>query len=53
MEAYLPYAQGRMKKKLRGASEALEGGVGRVVLGDGRIESPVSQALAGRGTVIE
>jgi acetylglutamate/LysW-gamma-L-alpha-aminoadipate kinase len=53
MEAYLPYAQGRMKKKLMGASEALEGGVGRVVLGDGRIESPVSQALAGRGTVIE
>ena len=47
------YAQGRMKRKLLGAREALEGGVGRVILSDGRIESPVSQALAGRGTVIE
>ena len=53
VETYFPYAQGRMKKKLLGAREALEGGVGRVVLGDGRIESPVSQALAGKGTVIQ
>ena len=53
VEAYFPYAQGRMKKKLLGAREALEGGVGRVILGDGRIEAPVSQALAGRGTVIQ
>jgi len=53
VEEYLPYAQGRMKKKLLGAREALEGGVDRVILGDGRIESPVSQALAGRGTVIQ
>ncbi len=53
VEAHFPYAQGRMKKKLLGAREALEGGVGRVILGDGRIESPVSQALAGRGTVIQ
>jgi acetylglutamate/LysW-gamma-L-alpha-aminoadipate kinase len=53
VDAYFPYAQGRMKKKLLGAREALEGGVGRVILGDGRIEAPVSQALAGKGTVIE
>ncbi len=53
VEAHFPYAQGRMKKKLLGAREALEGGAGRVILGDGRIEAPVSQALAGRGTVIE
>jgi len=53
VKAYLPYAQGRMKKKLLGASEALEGGVGRVILGDGRIEAPLSQALAGRGTVLQ
>jgi acetylglutamate/LysW-gamma-L-alpha-aminoadipate kinase len=53
LETHFPYAQGRMKKKLIGAREALEGGVGRVVLGDGRIESPVSQALAGKGTVIQ
>lgn len=53
VETYFPYAQGRMKRKLLGAREALEGGVRRVILGDGRIESPVSQALAGKGTVIE
>jgi len=53
VDAYFPYAQGRMKKKLLGAREALEGGAGRVIIGDGRIESPVSQALAGRGTVIQ
>ncbi len=53
VEAHFPYAQGRMKKKLLGAREALEGGVGRVILGDGRIESPISQALAGKGTVIQ
>jgi acetylglutamate/LysW-gamma-L-alpha-aminoadipate kinase len=53
VEAHFPYAQGRMKRKLLGAREALEGGVGRVILGDGRIEAPLSQALAGRGTVIE
>ena len=53
VEAHFPHAQGRMKRKLLGAKEALEGGTGRVILGDGRIESPISQALAGRGTVIQ
>ena len=53
VEGYFPYAQGRMKRKLLGAMEALEGGVGRVILADGRVEAPVSQALAGKGTVIE
>jgi len=53
VESCFPYAQGRMKKKLLGAREALAGGVGRVILGDGRIDSPVSQALGGKGTVIQ
>ena len=53
VEAFLPIAQGRMKKKLLGAAEALAGGVGRVVLGDARVARPVSRALAGEGTVIE
>lgn len=53
VEGYFTYAQGRMKKKLLGAQEALAGGVGRVILGDGRIAAPVSQALAGRGTVVQ
>jgi len=45
-------AQGRMKKKLLGAKEALEGGVGRVILGDARGSAPVTDALAGEGTAI-
>ena len=46
-------AQGRMKKKVLGAAEALQGGVGRVVIADGRVEHPISNALAGKGTVIQ
>ncbi|MFQ6016202.1 MAG: [LysW]-aminoadipate kinase [Anaerolineae bacterium] len=53
LEAYAAYAQGRMKKKVLGAREALEGGVGRVVIADARIQAPVSRALAGQGTVIK
>jgi acetylglutamate/LysW-gamma-L-alpha-aminoadipate kinase len=45
-------AQGRMKKKVLAAREALAGGVGRVILGDSRRESPVLAALNGEGTVI-
>jgi len=46
-------ARGRMKKKLLGAKEALEGGVGRVVLGDARGAKPVRRALTGTGTVVK
>jgi acetylglutamate/LysW-gamma-L-alpha-aminoadipate kinase len=54
IEEYLNrYAQGKMKKKLLGATEALTDGVERVVIADGRIEQPVQRALAGQGTVIE
>jgi|SRR5271157_1741126 len=48
----LEAAQGRMKKKVLGAREALEGGVERVIIADGRIDAPVTKALAGQGTVI-
>jgi acetylglutamate/LysW-gamma-L-alpha-aminoadipate kinase len=53
VEEYLPVAQGRMKKKVLGATEALAGGVGRVILGDARVAQPITRALAGQGTVIE
>jgi acetylglutamate/LysW-gamma-L-alpha-aminoadipate kinase len=46
-------AQGRMKKKVLGAEEALKGGVSRVIIADGRIQNPISNALAGNGTVIQ
>lgn len=46
-------AQGRMKKKVMGAGEALAGGVARVVIGDARRHKPITAALAGAGTVFE
>ena len=46
-------AQGRMKKKILGAEEALKGGVNRVIIADGRIQLPISNALSGNGTVIQ
>jgi len=44
------WAQGRMKRKVLSVSEALEGGVGRVRLADGRVQQPLRSALAGGGT---
>lgn len=46
------HAQGRMRIKLLGAQEALEGGVRRIVVGDARGPQPILRALAGEGTVI-
>jgi acetylglutamate/LysW-gamma-L-alpha-aminoadipate kinase len=45
-------ADGRMKKKLLAAREALQTGVTRVVLADSRRAHPVQAALGGEGTVI-
>lgn len=47
----LEWAAGRMKRKVIAAQEALAGGVARIVIGDGRREAPVRDALAGLGTV--
>lgn len=52
IETAAQHAQGRMRMKLLGAREALEGGVSRVILGDARVEQPVRRALEGQGTVI-
>jgi len=49
---YMDYAKGRMKRKLLGALEAIENGVGEVIFADGRVENPVKKALEGRGTII-
>lgn len=53
VEEFAEFAQGRMKKKVLGAGEALSGGVRRVVIGDARIERPIQRALEGAGTVFE
>jgi acetylglutamate/LysW-gamma-L-alpha-aminoadipate kinase len=52
LEAALEFAEGRMKKKVLGASEALGQGVGRVIFADSRVPEPITAALAGKGTVI-
>ncbi len=44
-------ARGRMRIKVLAAKEALQGGVRRVVLADGRVDRPVEMAVHGRGTV--
>jgi [amino group carrier protein]-L-2-aminoadipate 6-kinase len=53
LEGAIDIAQGRMKKKVLGAGEALSGGVGQVIIADGRVEQPISKALQGNGTVIK
>lgn len=52
VEEFMQHAEGRMKKKMMGAVEAVQAGVSRVVFADGRIERPLHIALQGRGTVI-
>lgn len=49
LEEYTVYAQGRMRKKLLGAGEALAGGVRRVHIGN----APLAALLNGAGTTIE
>jgi acetylglutamate/LysW-gamma-L-alpha-aminoadipate kinase len=53
VEDYMSFAEGRMKKKVMGAAEAVADGVGRVVFADARVSQPVTAAMQGRGTVID
>ncbi|MBI3537995.1 MAG: [LysW]-aminoadipate kinase [Chloroflexi bacterium] len=53
VEASIDFAEGRMKKKVLGASEALKLGVKQIIFVDGRVEQPIQNALDGKGTVIE
>ena len=52
VEQSLEFAEGRMKKKVLGASEALALGVPQVIFADGRCSQPITRALNGQGTVI-
>jgi acetylglutamate/LysW-gamma-L-alpha-aminoadipate kinase len=52
LEQALSFAEGRMKKKVLGASEALDLGVAKVTFSDGRTPHPLLDALAGKGTTI-
>lgn len=52
LEQALSFAEGRMKKKVLGASEAIAGGVEQVIFADARIAQPIRAAINGKGTVI-
>jgi acetylglutamate/LysW-gamma-L-alpha-aminoadipate kinase len=51
-DRFMDFAEGRMKKKVMGAVEAVAAGVATVIFADGRIAEPISRALAGGGTHI-
>lgn len=53
LEQAMGFAEGRFKKKVMGATEALNEGVKQVIFADARVERPISTAIAGKGTVIE
>ena len=49
----MPFARGRMKKKLLGAKRAIEAGVDAIYFGDGAFPDPSeTRGLDGKGTVI-
>jgi [amino group carrier protein]-L-2-aminoadipate 6-kinase len=52
VDSALGIAEGRMKKKVLGAIEALNLGVAKIIFADGRVEHPLLGALAGQGTTI-
>lgn len=45
-------AQGRFKRKLLAAAEALDGGVPRALISDSRVDRPLARALKGEGTEV-
>lgn len=53
LDQALQYAEGRMKKKILSAQEALRAGIQKVIIADGRQGQPITRALAGKGTVIQ
>jgi [amino group carrier protein]-L-2-aminoadipate 6-kinase len=52
IDAVLPLASGRMRKKLLAARQAVSSGVGRAVIAPSTVSTPIASALAGHGTVI-
>lgn len=45
--------EGRMKRKMLALRRLFESGASRVIISDGRAETPISDALAGKGTTIQ
>jgi len=45
--------EGRMKRKMLALRRLFESGASRVIIADGRVETPISDALKGKGTIIQ
>ena len=45
--------EGRMRRKMLALRRLFELGASKVTISDGRTESPISDALAGKGTIIQ
>ncbi len=52
LEAREQQVEGRMKRKILAVKKLFEQGAGRIIISDGRTDHPVSDALAGKGTLI-
>ncbi len=52
LDSAIELAQGRMKRKVLAAGEALDAGVSRVILADARRPNPIQRALDGQGTTV-
>lgn len=53
LEAREEQVEGRMKRKIHALNKLFDQGATKVIISDGRVEHPVKEALAGKGTVIE
>jgi acetylglutamate/LysW-gamma-L-alpha-aminoadipate kinase len=53
LENYMKFAKGRMKKKIHHAQDAFLHGVKKIIFADGRTEKPITDALNGKGTIIQ
>ncbi|MBD3280275.1 [LysW]-aminoadipate kinase [Candidatus Dojkabacteria bacterium] len=52
IEKFYDFAKGRMKKKIMGAKEALDNGAEKLYWGPINIDSPITKAIEGGGTII-
>jgi len=52
IDNFAEFAQARMKKKILSAKRALENSVKEIIFADGRVDQPITKALAGEGTHI-
>ena len=45
--------EGRMKRKMLALRRLIDGGASKAIISDGRTDTPISDALAGKGTIIQ